>query len=90
MARIGIVAFVGSQATMIFNTYKVNPENPSGPAIPSQARREYTGENSAEQVLAFARKVCGVKSDAKVHALRLAEGVYSIEEGDAPATTRSK
>lgn len=89
MARIGIVAFVGGQATMIFNTYKVNPENPSGPAIPSQARREYTGENSAEQVLAFARKVCGVK-DAKVHALRLAEGVYSIEEGDAPSTSKSK
>lgn len=88
--RIAVVAFVGSQATLVFNTFKVNPENPSGPAIPSQARREYTGENSAEQVLAFARKACGIKADVKAHALRLAEGVYSIELGDAPAPSKSK
>lgn len=90
MARIAVVAFVGSQATLVFNTYKVDPQNPAGATIPGQSRREYTGENSAEQAHAFARKVCGVKAEVKTHALRLAEGVYSIEEGDAPAPSKSK
>lgn len=88
--RIAVVAFVGSQATLVFNTYKVDPANPSGATVPAQARREYTGENSADQVLAFARKACGVKADVKAHALRLAEGVYSIELGDAPAADKRK
>ena len=88
--RIAVVAFVGAQATLVFNTYKVDPANPSGATVPAQARREYTGENSADQVLAFARKACGIKSDAKAHALRLADGVYSIELGDAPAPSKSK
>ena len=88
--RIAVVAFVGSQATLVFNTYKVDPANPSGATVPAQARREYTGENSADQILAFARKACGVKADQKAHALRLADGVYSIELGDAPAPSKSK
>jgi hypothetical protein len=88
--RIAVVAFVGSQATLVFNTYKVDPANPSGATVPAQSRREFTGENSAEQALAFARKVCGVKSDAKAHALRVADGIYSIELGDAPAPAKSK
>ena len=88
--RIAVVAFVGSQATCVFNGYKVNPEDPSGPAIASQSRREYTGENNADQALSFARKVCGLKSDAKAHALRVADGIYSIETGEAPAPAKSK
>lgn len=88
--RIAVVAFVGAQATLVFNTYKVDPANPSGATVPAQARREYTGENNADQVLAFARKACGVKADQKAHALRLADGVFSIELGDAPAPSKSK
>jgi len=88
--RLAIVGFVGSEATCVFNTFKVNPENPSGPAIPSQARREYKGTDDAASAHAFARKVIGLKDGVKSHVLTVAPGLYGIESGDAPEETASK
>jgi hypothetical protein len=84
--RLALLGFVGSQATLIFNTFKVNPENPSGPAIPSQARREYLGENTSSAVRAFALKCMGKVAEHAV-AREVEPGLYSIEfpeAGDAP------
>jgi hypothetical protein len=84
--RLGILAFVGSEATLITNGYKVNPANPSGPALVSQMRREYKGENTSAAVRAFALKVIGASAEHSV-AREVEPGLYSIElpeAGDAP------
>lgn len=84
--RLALLGFVGPQATLIFNTHKVNPANPSGPTIPAQSRREYLGENTSSAVRAFALKCLGAVAEHAV-AREVEPGLYSIElpeAGDAP------
>ena len=76
--RLALLGFVGPQATLVFNTFKVNPQNPSGTSIPSQARREYLGENTSAAVRAFALKCMGKVAELSV-AREVEPGLYSIE-----------
>ena len=76
--RIGLLGFVGAQATLVFNTFKLNPENPGGAPVPSQARREYLGDNTSAAVRAFALKIMGKVAEHAV-AREVEPGLYSIE-----------
>ena len=75
--RLAILAFVGPEATLVFNGYKVNPENPYT-TIVSQVRREYKGDNTSAAVRAFALKMLGKSAEHAV-AREVETGLYSIE-----------
>lgn len=90
--RLALLGFVGSQATLIFNGFKVNPANPSGPSIAVQSRREYLGENTSAAVRSFALKCLGATAEHAV-AREVEPGLYSIElpeAGDAPVKPAKK
>lgn len=90
--RLGILGFVGAEATLITNGYKVNPANPSGPSLVSQMRREYKGENTSAAVRAFAVKVIGAAAEHSV-AREVEPGLYSIElpePTDTPKAAKGK
>ena len=88
--RIAALAFVGQNATLVYNTFKCDPM--TGLTERTQSRREYLGENNSASVRAFALKVMGSGTEQCV-AVEAAPGLYSIElpeAGDAPVKPAKK
>ena len=90
--RIAALSFVGTEATFVYNTRKVDPNDETRTVL-SQARREYKGENTSAAVRAFAMKIIGEKAEHCV-AVEAAPGLYSIElpspDDAAPAKPAKK
>jgi len=87
--RIAALSFVGTEATLTYNTRKVDPNDETRTVV-SQARREYSGENSSAAVRVFAIKIMGSKAEHCV-AVEAAPGLFSIElpeAGDPPAKAK--